>query len=157
MLADVRAGQPVHRPVLVELKVPAGTFEGRERTITVTEPLPTIEAQGREYAACKVRRLGAGGLVGPDEPPISIGRSRSCQVRVADPAVSKVHASIHRDGASGQYLVVDEGSRNGTRIDGELIPAHAATALWSGAYLTLGRVAFVFLEPAALRTLARLA
>jgi len=157
LLVDVRGGLPVHRPILVELDPSEGPFEARERTITVTQPLETIEAQGREYAGCRVRRLGAGGLPGPDEGPITLGRSRSCQVRIGDASVSKVHASIVRDVRSGQYLVFDEGSRNGTRLDGQPLPPRAPTALWSGAYLTLGRMAFVFLEPQALRTLARLA
>lgn len=46
---------------------------------------------------------------------IVIGRSRSADVQLPHAAVSGMHASIHAHGAG--YVIVDEGSTNGTRIN----------------------------------------
>ena len=49
------------------------------------------------------------------QPRIVIGRSRSADVQLPHAAVSGTHASIRERGAG--YVVVDEGSTNGTRVN----------------------------------------
>lgn len=52
---------------------------------------------------------------------VVIGRSRSADVQLPHEAVSAVHASIHAKGSG--YVLVDEGSTNGTRVnESPLVP-----------------------------------
>ena len=73
-----------------------------------------------------------------DAPRIVLGRSEACDVRLPDPSVSGRHASIRARDAG--YVVVDEGSTNGSRLNGEKLSAQAPRSLKSGDQLTLGRV-----------------
>jgi adenylate cyclase len=54
-----------------------------------------------------------------DKPEICIGRKKDCDIIFADPRVSRVHAkiTIEEDG----YVLTDEGSFNGTRLNKNLI------------------------------------
>jgi predicted component of type VI protein secretion system len=105
-----------------------------------------------------VRRLGAtpaapagageGASTGEDHVKLSfdgtritLGRSASCDVRLPDASVSGRHASV-RAGSSG-YVIVDEGSTNGTRLNGEKLSAQAPRALKTGDVLLLGRIEIV--------------
>jgi pSer/pThr/pTyr-binding forkhead associated (FHA) protein len=57
--------------------------------------------------------------VGPDKPKVSIGRSKECDLRIRNPVVSRVHASVHyRD---GKYILEDHNSANGTYYKQEKI------------------------------------
>ena len=49
-----------------------------------------------------------------DAPRIVIGRGDGCEVRLPDPSVSHRHASIRQRGTD--YIVLDEGSTNGTFV-----------------------------------------
>ena len=49
-----------------------------------------------------------------DAPRIVIGRGDGCEIRLPDPSVSHRHASIRQRGSD--YVVVDEGSTNGTFV-----------------------------------------
>lgn len=53
-----------------------------------------------------------GQVYSPSEDVISIGKGETCTVVLHDSAVSRVHASIKREG--GQYRLYDENSKNGT-------------------------------------------
>lgn len=73
-----------------------------------------------------------------DAPRVVLGRSASCDVRLPDASVSGRHASVRA--ASAGYVVVDEGSTNGTRLNGEQLAPQAPRALKTGDLLLLGRV-----------------
>ncbi len=87
-----------------------------------------------------VRRKGEPDLppVAFDGPRVVIGRGTSCDLRVPDASVSGRHASIRASGAS--WVVVDEGSTNGTRLNGEKLATQAPRKLETGDVLMLGRV-----------------
>jgi predicted component of type VI protein secretion system len=76
-----------------------------------------------------------------DGTRITLGRSASCDVRLPDASVSGRHASV-RAGSSG-YVIVDEGSTNGTRLNGEKLSAQAPRTLKTGDVLLLGRIEIV--------------
>ena len=66
---------------------------------------------------------GVGTIVLPDgkrisvgEDPICIGRMPECEITLADQNVSRRHAEVRRQG--GEFVVVDLGSTNGTRVNG---------------------------------------
>ena len=70
-----------------------------------------------------------------------VGSALSCDIVIADPAVSQIHCIVERQ-AGGGLVVRDHKSRNGTRVDGN--PVEGAE-LRVGSYLTIGRTTLVAL------------
>ena len=68
----------------------------------------------------------------------SIGRSRSCTLRLTDPSISGLHAHIRRKGKG--YILEDEGSTNGVYVNAVKIKAHE---LSEGDQIRIGRVGLV--------------
>jgi Protein of unknown function (DUF3662)/FHA domain len=82
-----------------------------------------LVAEGKRHA------IAAGGAL--------IGRSRDCDVILADANVSRRHAEI-RPGAQGQWTIADLGSTNGVRVNGRAVAE--ATPLSSGDHIAIGTV-----------------
>jgi Protein of unknown function (DUF3662)/FHA domain len=72
-------------------------------------------------------------------PRVVLGRSRSCDVHVADVNVSRRHAEIRQEGAT--YWIVDLGSTNGTLLNGKRVERER---LRDGDTVTLGSSDVVF-------------
>ncbi len=88
-----------------------------------------------------VVRSGAGESppsISLDTPRAIIGRGGGCEVRLPDPTVSHRHASIRQRG--GDYIIVDEGSTNGTFVGPVRLSAQAPRVLRSGDQVRVGRV-----------------
>ncbi|MGK4009031.1 FHA domain-containing protein [Sorangium sp. So ce1036] len=82
-----------------------------------------------------------------DAPRIIIGRADGCEVRLPDPSVSPRHASIRQRGAT--YLLLDEGSDNGTFLGKTRIAPRTAMPLRTGDRIRVGRVWLALrIEPA---------
>ena len=73
----------------------------------------------------------------------TIGRSRDCDVVLADSNVSRRHAEI-RPGAQGRWTVSDLGSTNGIRVNGRTVSSGKSAPLEPGAHLTIGTVDATF-------------
>jgi len=73
-----------------------------------------------------------------DAPRIVIGRTEGCEIRLPDPSVSQRHASIRARGA--EYLLVDEGSKNGTLLGKVMLSPHSPRVLKTGDRVRIGRV-----------------
>jgi pSer/pThr/pTyr-binding forkhead associated (FHA) protein len=73
-----------------------------------------------------------------DAPRIVIGRGEGCEIRLPDPSVSHRHASIRQRGSD--YVVVDEGSTNGTFVGPVRLSSQAPRLLQSGELLRIGRI-----------------
>ncbi len=73
-----------------------------------------------------------------DGARIVIGRSDGSDVRLPDPSVSLRHASIRAQGA--EYVIVDEGSTNGTWVGGVKLGPQTPRLVKSGDLVRLGRV-----------------
>jgi pSer/pThr/pTyr-binding forkhead associated (FHA) protein len=73
-----------------------------------------------------------------DAPRIVIGRGDGCEVRLPDPSVSHRHASIRQRG--NEYIVMDEGSTNGTFVGSVRLSAQSPRVLKSGDLVRIGRV-----------------
>src|ERR1700722_7843619 len=56
------------------------------------------------------------------EGSVTIGRGDVAGIRVADPAVSRAHCTIHY--TAGKAILSDAGSRTGTRVNGKAILQH---------------------------------
>jgi pSer/pThr/pTyr-binding forkhead associated (FHA) protein len=97
----------------------------REVDATEVKPAPTADA-GEVTAVSEMpasrQSISLTVIRGPDKGAVyestsarfQIGRQPSCEFRLSDPAVSRVHATVKRD-ASG-YAIYDENSSNGTEI-----------------------------------------
>jgi pSer/pThr/pTyr-binding forkhead associated (FHA) protein len=73
-----------------------------------------------------------------DAPLVVIGRGEGCDVRLPDPSVSHRHATIRQRGH--EYILVDEGSANGTFIGTVKLGAQAPRILKHGDLARIGRV-----------------
>jgi hypothetical protein len=101
---------------------------------------PVEEAQGaaaptRALLLAEGRRhvIGATGAL--------VGRSRDCDIVLADANVSRRHAEI-RPAAAGTWTIADLGSTNGVRVNGRQIQGVAA--LTAGDRIVLGTAEIVF-------------
>lgn len=75
----------------------------------------------------------------PDRDVITIGRSLDCDIVIADPTVSRLHATVRRVGET--YEVIDQGSANGTFVNSDRIRSRT---LGNGDTIWIGSNAIVF-------------
>ncbi len=73
-----------------------------------------------------------------DAPRIVIGRGEGCEVRLPDPSVSHRHASVRQRGTD--YVIVDEGSTNGTFVGPVRLSPQAPRVVRSGDLVRVGRI-----------------
>jgi pSer/pThr/pTyr-binding forkhead associated (FHA) protein len=73
-----------------------------------------------------------------DAPRIVIGRGEGCEIRLPDPSVSHRHASIRQRGTD--YVVIDEGSSNGTFVGPVRLAPQAPRVVRSGDLIRVGRI-----------------
>jgi pSer/pThr/pTyr-binding forkhead associated (FHA) protein len=73
-----------------------------------------------------------------DAPRIVIGRGDGCEIRLPDPSVSHRHASIRQRGTD--YVVIDEGSSNGTFVGPMRLSPQAPRVVRSGDLIRVGRI-----------------
>ena len=74
---------------------------------------------------------------------LSIGRSRESDIFLEDLAVSRLHASIINMG-NGNYALRDEGSANGTKVNGQTVNKYQPFPLNEGDKIQLGQTVLVF-------------
>ena len=74
-----------------------------------------------------------------DKRRVVIGRSRDCDIQVADANVSRRHAEVRQEGAA--YWVVDLDSTNGTEVNGRRLKR---AKLKPGDTITVGATELVF-------------
>jgi len=82
--------------------------------VAVAEAEPEPEAEAQPAAPPALLRAGASEY--PVDGRLVIGRSRDCDVRLADPNVSRQHAEVRREGSD--FYVVDLDSTNGVEVNG---------------------------------------
>lgn len=73
-----------------------------------------------------------------DGPRIVVGRAENADVRLPDYSVSLRHASFRQRG--GDYLIVDEGSTNGTFVGPVRLSPQAPRVIRSGDQIRFGRI-----------------
>jgi len=74
---------------------------------------------------------------------LSIGRSRESDIFLEDLAVSRLHAKILSLG-NGNYALKDEGSANGTKVNGQVVNKYQTYPLQEGDRIQLGQTVLVF-------------
>ncbi|MDE0960470.1 MAG: FHA domain-containing protein [Planctomycetota bacterium] len=76
-----------------------------------------------------------------DDGTITLGRSRSCDVQLEDPILSRQHCALTSD--EGRLVVADLGSSNGTFVGGERVEVRTVSV---GEVIELGSVCMIALE-----------
>jgi hypothetical protein len=84
------------------------------RTLAQTRPGGRLEVSWRDAQGSHVKQFERGFVIGRDE---------TCDLRVDDPMVSRRHVRVRLE--RGVWLIEDLGSRNGTRVDGNLVERFA--------------------------------
>ncbi len=120
-------------PITVIVRSAAGDGASPGRTEHGRNPVgasPALPERGRN--------LGENRLTFDGMQPIVIGRGPSCDVRLPDRSVSHRHASLRAQGAD--FVLVDEGSMNGTFVGGARVAARTSRIVRSGDLVRAGRV-----------------
>jgi pSer/pThr/pTyr-binding forkhead associated (FHA) protein len=78
---------------------------------------------------------------------VTVGRDAANGIVIANPQVSRHHAQIHC-GPHGCHIA-DQGSTNGTSLNGALIPAQELHPLGPGDVLAFGPVSLLVTQPSA--------
>jgi hypothetical protein len=74
-----------------------------------------------------------------ERPAILVGRGRDCDIILDEHQVSRKHARLHNTPQG--WMLTDLGSTNGTRVNGQQLPAGQPRALQPGDRITLGTTA----------------
>jgi dolichol-phosphate mannosyltransferase len=74
---------------------------------------------------------------------MSIGRTHESDICLKDPAISRLHASIVR-ADDAIYTLIDEGSVNGTKLNGSVLNKYQPYSLQEGDKIQLGQTVLVF-------------
>jgi len=77
----------------------------------------------------------------PDEGEVTLGRSDQCTLRLDDPLLSRLHASVRRTG--DHFEVIDKGSMNGTWVGPQKLVANTPHSLSIGDTIKLGKTNLV--------------
>jgi FhaA, N-terminal domain/FHA domain len=118
--ADVAPGATmVYKPKQPDTQAVSAEELGLEREVA------TLSWDGKQHQIGKRR--------------VVIGRSKDCDIQVADPNVSRRHAEVRQEGAA--HWVVDLGSTNGTEINGRRLKR---AKLRPGDTITVGSTELVF-------------
>lgn len=149
-------------PMELESRASAG-----EDDISPLETAPKFETQ-EQYAAVKNEALlpnadtadyiiDVSGLPGgkresfylscrklANASPLTIGRAESSDIRLNDKKVSLHHCELFMKG--NKLMLIDKGSKNGTRINKHHIAAHTSIALQRNDAVTVGQVTLTFIK-----------
>ncbi len=145
--------------LLVSVIRGGGGKQRRAAAPAAPAPRPIVAGGGPGYGAPMGGAMG-GGMMGPPvhasratltssagiftiTPGMEMAAGRDgavCQILLTEPRVSGRHATFKIEG--GQLLVRDEGSNNGTQLNGQRLPAQLWTPVPQGAVLRFGPVDF---------------
>ena len=109
-------GRPAEEGTPAPQAEPGATMVYKPRTPPPTE-VATPEELGVEREIVSLTADGERHVL--DKRSVVLGRSRDCDIRLADPNVSRHHAEIRQEGAT--YWIVDLGSTNGLEVNGRRV------------------------------------
>jgi Protein of unknown function (DUF3662)/FHA domain len=123
--------------------VPDLPLDQPAQTMIYRPPVPPSELDADEPPAPPEREVVTLAYEGRKQevtsPRVVLGRSRSCDVHLADVNVSRRHAELRQEGAT--YWIVDLGSTNGTLLNGTRVERERVR---DGDTITLGSSEIVF-------------
>ena len=145
-------------PVIIAVDASAlGELTNTEEqtVISAEEELDTVsEDYRRQYSEHPVFVLAPGSEPEQDASGITVGRSRSCSVRVEHESVSKHHATVQDEGQKG-FFVLDESSLNGTFVNSLPVPTGGRALLCTGDRVSFGDAHFIYLDAVTVRRMVR--
>ena len=108
-------------------------------------------AEAQRFTSTTARLFGIDGpVMGMNFPLASesatIGRHKDNAVSIPAAGVSKTHCTILRE-PHDRYCIVDQGSRNGTEVNGRLLKPNSRLQLAHGDRITICEASFFFLNP----------
>jgi hypothetical protein len=122
-------------------------LEEPAQTMVYRTPLPKAAPPPAPEPEPEVVSLTIGGRThAVTSTRVVIGRSRDCDLRIADLNASRRHAELQKDGDG--YWIVDLGSMNGTLLNGRRVERER---LDDGDRITLGSTEIVFGRKSAVR------
>jgi len=80
---------------------------------------------------------------------LSVGRLPENDIFLEDVAISRLHASILNRG-DGNYILVDEGSVNGTKVNGQKVEKYQHYLLKEGDQIQVGETVLIFSKQCAM-------
>jgi hypothetical protein len=119
------AGQAQAGATMIYRPAPGATEAVSPAELGMESETAVLEWNGRRHAIAKER--------------VVLGRSRDCDVQLADPNVSRRHAEVVREGAT--YWIVDLDSTNGVEVNGKRV---RRSKLGDGDTVTLGSTDVTF-------------
>lgn len=131
------ASPPPSVPPAVPAVPPAGPIID-QTVLYQDQPAPAAAPAARRTPVRGLLR-GPGGAYHLSEEITVVGRSRRCDVVLADPNVSRQHVEVRRRGDG--FLLQDLGSTNGTRVNGRDV---RQVVLQHGDRIELGTTELVF-------------
>lgn len=136
-------GQPLPPDLPAEVDVPAAgpvfPLTGAMESPLAPPPNPYAAAREGATAASIIGQAGQFAIRAGVE--VRVGRDPAqCPIALTEPRVSGVHATLKFEG--GQVMVRDEGSNNGTYVNGARIAQGVFTAVPVGGALRFGPVEF---------------
>lgn len=136
-------GQPLPADLPAEAAAPAGApvfpLTGAMESALEPPPNPYVAAREGASAASIIGQAGQFAIRAGVE--VRVGRDPAqCPIMLSEPRVSGVHATLKFEG--GQVMVRDEGSNNGTYVNGSRIAQGVFTPVPIGGALRFGPVEF---------------
>lgn len=137
---EAPAPAPVASPPVPPAELPVAAAAVPAATV-VYRPADEGPAEAPAPVARERVTLTVDGAVHPVESQrVVLGRSRDCDLHVADANVSRRHCEVVQEGATA-WVVVDLGSTNGTELNGQRI---TRAELAEGDRITLGSTDVIF-------------
>ena len=140
-------------PVIIAAEVRDGRLlparrKGRNSTmqyLTAADLIGAREQKGSPVRFLPIRRPAP--VDGePEELWLTIGRVAECHIMINDYTISKRHARILVDMEQGRFELEEQGSTNGTWVNGERLDKARPLALSSGDSVRFGRHIFTFFK-----------
>jgi hypothetical protein len=133
---------------LTTLQVPA--FSNRDIVADADRTQLLAQLESRTWFILPLqKRSGIGDL-----HRISVGRSDGNDVVLREPSVSKYHAHFDRN-EDGELAVTDDGSKNGTRVNGQPLAPGVERWVQPMDHIQFGKVPTFTCVPAVLRSVLR--
>ena len=101
------------------------TEEGPPPDVALAQEIVTLTMDGKRHEVDKRR--------------VVLGRSKDCDIQLADPNASRRHAELRQEGSA--YWLIDLDSTNGSQVNGHRT---ARAKLESGDVITIGSTDLVF-------------
>lgn len=139
-------GKDLHEGEMTRNLLPAATMRFSMTNDARPEPESESEASKQSSITHAIYMLRKKPFSREMPNVVSVGRSSENDIVIADYVISKQHAQLIL--FHGMYFIVDLGSTNGTRVNGQLLKPEIKVRVEPGSSIAFGRIIFVFTSPA---------